>query len=43
MKVKLNDFMATVEVLDVKFSGTPSSDTLKQKEENNMTLKKHFR
>lgn len=29
MRVKLNDFMATVEVLDVKFSGTPSSDTLK--------------
>ncbi|VJT69323.1 Uncharacterised protein [Streptococcus pneumoniae] len=26
MKVKLNDFMATVEVLDVKISGTPSSE-----------------
>ncbi|HGQ3060653.1 TPA: hypothetical protein ACLY9X_001917 [Streptococcus pneumoniae] len=32
MKVKLNDFMATVEVLDVKFSGTPSNDTLKTDE-----------
>ncbi|COG99494.1 Uncharacterised protein [Streptococcus pneumoniae] len=29
MKVKLNDFMATVEVLDVKFSGVTTSDTLK--------------
>ena len=24
---KVNDFMATVEVLDVKFSGTPSSES----------------
>ncbi|SNG58660.1 Uncharacterised protein [Streptococcus pneumoniae] len=24
---EINDFMATVEVLDVKFSGTPSSES----------------
>lgn len=42
MKVKLNDFMATVEVLDVKFSGTPSSDTLKTEEEKQHDIKNIF-